>query len=134
MICYSRRSAQVKLLIPESFISFDLCHLRGVKVSILYESLLRGFTLISGTFRFSFGHSADLICIMYKSRQGPVFRQGVRRILKTPPAESTSAIHKGLLRWCYVVLSVIIISEQDINSFIKAFAIIRVNIKHLNTP
>lgn len=59
MICYSRRSAQIKLLIPESFISFDRCHFEGsLKVNILYESLLRGFIFVSGTFRFSFGHSA----------------------------------------------------------------------------
>lgn len=62
------------------------------------------------------------------------FRRGARRILTTPPAETTSAIHKSLLCRRYVALTVIIISEQDINSFINAPVIMRVNIKHLNRP
>lgn len=54
-----------------------------------------------------------------------MFRQGVRRILKTPPAETTSAILESLLRPapCCAVIN---ISEQDINSFIKEPVIIQV--------
>lgn len=67
MICNSRRSAQVKLSIPGIiYFLLSLSFKGSLKVSILPESLLRGSILISGTFRLSFGHSADLICIMYK--------------------------------------------------------------------
>lgn len=56
-----------------------------------------------------------------------MFRQGVRRILKTPPAETTSAILKSRLRQLHIVLSLT-------DSFIKDPVIIQVNIKHSNTP
>lgn len=52
-----------------------------------------------------------------------MFRQGVRRILKTPPAETTSAILKSPLRQLHIVLSLT-------DSFIKDPVIIQVNIKH----